>query len=244
VADARDNFFVGYLPPRPMRRWVAGAGAIGVLVIASLLALAQRDPGDATWDLSKQTEFAGELLAKPYPMLRISKPDGSIMTLLLVGEGKVGADDLISRFDGQHVRLKGHLLQRPVRSMLELSDAPDAVAPLNPAAPMATRASSSTPQRVTLRGEIVDPKCFLGAMKPGDGKTHKACATLCIRGGIPPVLMSVDERGALKDYLIVPDSLDAMLPYIADAVEVSGDVVETADLRIFCLKVATVRRVE
>ena len=41
----------------------------------------------------------------------------------------------------------------------------------------------------TLRGEIVDSKCYLGAMKPGDQKTHKACATLCIRGGIPPVLV-------------------------------------------------------
>ena len=30
---------------------------------------------------------------------------------------------------------------------------------------------------------------FDGAMKPGDGKTHKGCAALCLRGGIPPALM-------------------------------------------------------
>ena len=38
---------------------------------------------------------------------------------------------------------------------------------------------------VTLKGEIIDPKCYLGAMKPGGGKTHKACAMRCIAGGIP-----------------------------------------------------------
>jgi hypothetical protein len=44
-------------------------------------------------------------------------------------------------------------------------------------------------ERAQVRGEIVDSKCFLGAMKPGAGRGHKACATLCIDGGIPPVLV-------------------------------------------------------
>ena len=39
---------------------------------------------------------------------------------------------------------------------------------------------------VTVSGEIVDSKCFLGVMVPGAGKTHKECASLCLRGGIPP----------------------------------------------------------
>ena len=41
---------------------------------------------------------------------------------------------------------------------------------------------------VTLVGEVVDPKCWLGDMKPGDGKAHAACARLCMEGGIPPML--------------------------------------------------------
>jgi methionine sulfoxide reductase heme-binding subunit len=39
-----------------------------------------------------------------------------------------------------------------------------------------------------LNGEIVDPKCYFGAMNPGQGKTHLSCAVRCISGGIMPML--------------------------------------------------------
>ena len=48
---------------------------------------------------------------------------------------------------------------------------------------------------VELTGEIVDSKCFLGVMVPGSGKTHKDCASLCLRGGIPPALYVQDRAG-------------------------------------------------
>lgn len=47
----------------------------------------------------------------------------------------------------------------------------------------------------TLRGEIVDTKCYLGAMKPGRGKPHRDCASLCIRGGIPAALLVRTKSG-------------------------------------------------
>ena len=53
----------------------------------------------------------------------------------------------------------------------------------------------SAASRVTLRGEIVDSKCFLGVMVPGAGRTHKECASLCVRGGIPPALFVRDRHG-------------------------------------------------
>ena len=46
-----------------------------------------------------------------------------------------------------------------------------------------------------LVGEIVDTKCYLGAMKPGRGKPHRSCASLCIRGGIPAALLVRTETG-------------------------------------------------
>ncbi|MEO7310239.1 MAG: Rieske 2Fe-2S domain-containing protein [Chitinophagaceae bacterium] len=39
-----------------------------------------------------------------------------------------------------------------------------------------------------ITGEIIDPKCYFGAMNPGQGKTHLSCAVRCISGGIMPVL--------------------------------------------------------
>jgi hypothetical protein len=104
---------------------------------------------------------------------------------------------------------------------------------------------------VTLQGEIVDSKCFFGAMKPGEGKTHKACATLCIRGGIPPMLITLDSSGQQTDYLLVdPEgrglvgaSLEAILPFVADAVEVSGAVEQRGELRLLRIdSTNTIRR--
>ncbi len=40
----------------------------------------------------------------------------------------------------------------------------------------------------TITGEIIDPKCYFGAMNPGYGKPHLSCAVRCISGGIMPVL--------------------------------------------------------
>ena len=67
---------------------------------------------------------------------------------------------------------------------------------------------------VTLRGEIVDSKCFLGVMTPGQGKTHRACASLCLRGGIPPALFVEDRAGASRLVLLVSPAGDALDPAI------------------------------
>jgi hypothetical protein len=85
-----------------------------------------------------------------------------------------------------------------------------------------------------LAGEIVDYKCFLGAMKPGDGKTHKACAALCISGGIPPMLVSFDERGTRTYTVLVLDQ--GRTPDLAEAagepVRVSGRLEVKGGLRV------------
>jgi hypothetical protein len=88
--------------------------------------------------------------------------------------------------------------------------------------------------RATLRGEIVDTKCYLGAMKPGAGRPHKECATLCISGGVPPCLLFCDEQGNARTALLLdpsggPLSPDAF-PFIADPVEVVGDLEEQGGL--------------
>ena len=76
----------------------------------------------------------------------------------------------------------------------------------------------------TLAGEIIDPKCYFGAMKPGEGKIHKACATLCLRGGIPPMFMTTDEQGRHVYYLLTkPDGRGSNHDKL-QRVPVSGEV--------------------
>ncbi len=73
-------------------------------------------------------------------------------------------------------------------------------------------------EHVTLKGEIIDPKCYLGAMKPGGGKTHKACAMLCISGGVPPMLVTRDANKQETFYLLTTDqggvANELVLPFV------------------------------
>ena len=64
----------------------------------------------------------------------------------------------------------------------------------------------------TLRGEIVDIKCYLGVMKPAHGKPHRSCAARCISGGIPPVLMVKDRDGDTNYLLLVSAEFGQTLP--------------------------------
>lgn len=60
--------------------------------------------------------------------------------------------------------------------------------------------SSSGLKDTVVQGEIIDPKCYFGAMNPGSGKPHLSCATRCISGGIMPVLkytFNQEERFAI-----------------------------------------------
>jgi len=37
----------------------------------------------------------------------------------------------------------------------------------------------------TIKGEIIDTKCYLTGMMGGKGEEHKDCAIACIKGGLP-----------------------------------------------------------
>jgi hypothetical protein len=100
--------------------------------------------------------------------------------------------------------------------------------------------------RVTLQGEVIDPKCYLGAMRPGGGKTHKACAILCISGGIPPMLVTRDAENRETFYLLTTcdgaAANDSVLPFVGDLVEVQGNLLSTGDLLVLQLSPGGIRR--
>ena len=100
----------------------------------------------------------------------------------------------------------------------------------------------------TLRGEIVDSKCYLGVMKPGRGKPHRACATLCIRGGIPPVLRVETGSGEYRHFLLTDKAggaiNDRLLDLIAVPVEIAGRVLRTGDLLVLETDPKTIRRLD
>jgi hypothetical protein len=242
MPEARDEFFVGYVatPPR-LRRFLRRTVVVVLLIAisaAGVIAARQRDPGDGVWDLANQKEFVGRVTMAPYPMLALQQ-DAS--TLVLVGVGKVSAD-VAARFDGRTVRVRGTTLQRANLRMLEVDGGIEPLYAMQPTTKPPVAAASTT----TLHGEVIDPKCFAGAMKPGDGKTHKACAALCLRGGIPPALRTRAADGRETVYLIAAadggavtaEQLERLIAHVGEHVELTGQIAEHGDLKL--LRVTTI----
>lgn len=229
-----DEFYVGYLrtPPghlRFVRRlvWVMLAWIVALGVV---IALGMRDPGGATWDTSRERQWVGTVLTEPYPLLI---PDDGSDALLIVEMAKHGAHERVEPFGGAHARVRGFLLDRDGRRMIELTP-DDTAIEREPKVDLSVPPNPRPLGPVTLTGEIVDGKCYLGAMKPGDGMTHKSCATLCVRGGLPPMVVSREEGGAVFRLLVIDGSTELspeLLALIAEPVRVRGEEFELAGLR-------------
>lgn len=194
------EFYVNYFPvPARLKLSLRRAIPIALWVmalIAGAAALAMHHPGHGTWN-ADEVALEGLVVSNPWPALRIREADGRTATVLLVEYGKLGADRAIQAAGvaGRLARIHGTLIQRDGRRIMELAPRAGAIEPLqsSPAAQAAPAPLAWTVQtgpRITIEGEIVDPKCYLGAMRPGQGQVHRACARVCIAGGIPAGLIS------------------------------------------------------
>jgi hypothetical protein len=151
------------------------------------------------------------------------------------------------RLDGQMVGLKGTLIHRVNQTLIEVAN--DSIKPLDSAEKHLATAPAAQPVSLgqqTLIGEIVDSKCYLGVMNPGQLATHRACAIRCISGGIPPVLLVRQTNGAAFYFLLV--SRDgkpvnkAVLDLVAEPVEITGEVERQGELPVLRADPSTYRR--
>lgn len=245
----QQDFYVPYLPvsarQKRFLRFV-GPAVLWVFVVASLVAAySQSSPGSGVWETGVARSFHGTMHALPYPALFTDdRGDGRPGMLLLVEMGKHGCARAAS-FDGATVEVGGWPVHREGRWMLELEPGDAGIRRSTQHTPGPTLLAQAL-GRVTLHGEIVDSKCFLGVMKPGDGKTHKECATLCIMGGIPPMLVTRDRLGTPTFYVLIsetggPLSVDAY-PMIADPVEISGELERWGETLMLRVRASDIRR--
>jgi len=94
---------------------------------------------------------------------------------------------------------------------------------------------------MTLEGEIIDPKCYFGVMKPGFGKIHRSCAVRCVSGGIPPVLATTDQNN-ISEYYLLTDLKgkpinNEVLPYIGKPSKIKGLVEKMEDWYILKMSI-------
>ena len=250
-----DPFFIGWGKklPKGYARFLALVVAVMIGMAAGAafsIATTVNDPGDGhfEWGAGEQ-HFAGIITTRPYPVLHVpGREGGEPRAVMLSGEGKRGVQDISEPFDGKAVEATGILLKRGTIDMLQVggaigllpADSADA-ASLDGFAPPAPISLG----RYRLSGEICDGKCYQGAMRPGSGLAHKACANLCLIGGVPPVFVSSSAVEGSQYFLLSdPDGgplPDAMYDLMALYIDVEGEIERRGDLFVFRADLSTAR---
>jgi hypothetical protein len=233
-----NEFYVGYLPKAPaaiakriktLIAIVLVLGAVAAITFASV----QKTFAPSTFEYGNERNFEGVLESSPYPTLVVAASgagDHKPTRFLLAAAGKHGADSQVQRYAGKTVRLRGTLIYRDNQSMIELvkdsifmlADTDQVLAP-----PIDWGTFDLT-------GEIVDSKCYLGVMNPGNGKVHHDCAVRCLSGGIPPIFATNDFRD-IPAILVLTDAAGKPLPkqtllnLVAQPVRVHGKVLQTSN---------------
>lgn len=248
----RDEFYVGYLPvPSGVRSAVRARALVLVLAVALIgaaLAADMRPFPPKVFEWGKPRELTGWIQASPVPSLLVRRPGktdpAEVWTrYLLVRPGKRGAAADAAEYDGNRVELEGTLIYREDQAMIEVVPGSLRIASYGAGGPDPDFEALG---EHTLAGEIVDSKCYLGVMSPGATKPHRACATRCIAGGIPPVfLVRQDDGRALYLLLLSREGKtvnEEVLSMIAEPLEITGAVERHHDLLVLKADPATFRR--
>ncbi len=241
-----EEFYVGYLPTAPrrlgklIRNVCLALLGLAVLVALMLVFGLQKLPL-SVFEFGKVQDFEGIIQAQPYPTLLV-KNGASLAQFMLVAEGKHGAE--VARFDGKTVKLKATRIYRDGLTMLEV--VADSMQAVNDAAN--TNLPANDLGTFTLVGEIVDSKCYLGVMNPGETKVHRDCAVRCISGGIPPMLIARDAAGNKVALQLVSASgasvNEDVLDMVAEPVEITGQVWRQGEQLIFKADPKTYKRAQ
>jgi hypothetical protein len=199
------SFYIGYQDraPKSLARFLRVAIPVIIalaLVIGGFISSVQRGFNEGKFELGKSTQFTGFVEQYPIPMLRVeNERKYGYGNILLIGFGKFGADSTLAEmerfhgisFEENQVTLEGTLIYLGDMRLLELTEKKFSLLSWQKGKPISNLEKKFVGRR-QLKGEVIDPKCYFGVMKPGEGKTHRSCAIRCISGGIPPMLKTTD----------------------------------------------------
>lgn len=246
-----EDFYIGYLPKMP-KNLARVIKIFVVLVFAVAIGLAvlswigQKPFAKSVFEFGTVKDFEGTIQARPIPFLLVEKSEKNnglptFERYPLVAEGKHGAD--VQLFDGQRVKLKGTLIYREDLQMIEVIS--------NSIQTVETNQTIFDEKTInlgnfTLKGEIVDSKCYLGVMNPGQSKPHRDCAVACLRGGIPPLFIVKDSSGNVSELWLLSEKGESVnkeiLDFVAEPIEISGEVSQKGDQIFFKINPNQVKR--
>jgi hypothetical protein len=238
----KDEFYVGYLnQDLPETKSFLKSRLFLILgliaLVSAIFAFGQNKFKNSSFELSKLTEISGVFHEKPYPMLKVKDVDGAYKSVLLLGFGKFGAAGGLAEIspemnlESKILSLKGTLIYYDGKTFLQLeNNLTNTFKVGDSELDIQTQNSLGS---ITIKGEVVDPKCYFGVMKPGKGKIHRSCAVRCLSGGIPPVFVTTNSKGESNYFLITDRSgnkIDnTILTYVGKPIEISGKLEQIDD---------------
>ena len=249
-----DDFYVPYIDgslgsktKQVIKRFAISSIAL-IVVSALLFSFSQKPFKNSTFELLSETKITGTFHENPYPMLRVEVAKNTYKNILLLGFGKSSANPFLERIqnevkdlNGKTLSIEGNLIYYNGKTLIQITNDEKVILEEGTKQKPISKVAIS---KMTLRGEIIDPKCFFGVMKPGKGKIHRSCAVRCISGGIPPVLATTDNNNISQYYLITdlkgnPINQD-ILPFIGKPSEITGTVEKMEDWFLLKIKVSDI----
>jgi hypothetical protein len=250
----KEDFYIGWqnsAPPGFVKhiRKVLAALLLLIASLAVILGLYQKKFDSGNFEFGKITEVKGVYSNSPVPLLKIPgekdiSGNYSTVTIPLIGFGKFGAQTVMKNLEKQagsslqdkEITLRGTLLYNDGKLLMQVEEKDNSNLRMTNK-PIQERKQVKENSFITeLKGEIVDPKCFFGVMKPGEGKVHKDCAIRCILGGIPPMLRVRDQDGNSSYYILAGKQgkpiNEQLKSFIAEPVSITARVVIQDDWKI------------
>jgi hypothetical protein len=256
IMKQNNDFYIGWMDKAPASysrhiKKVIILLACLVLIAALILSLQQRKFSTASFEFGQLTEITGTYQQAPVPAVKVKTDqdvfgNSTYLTIPLVGYGKFGAEGIISSLEKEHntplngkeVVLKGTLLYSDGKTLLQVDKNDNPLVSINKPL-LKTLTTRQDLGFVEVKGEIIDPKCYFGVMKPGHGKPHRDCAIRCIEGGMDPVFYVRNDKGEANYYLIVGADgrkiNDQLKDYIAEPVSLKAKAVQIDDWTVLYL---------
>jgi hypothetical protein len=254
-----EEFYIGYQPQAPKQtasfvKKVIVVVGLGICVVALILAWGQKKFSPSVFDYGINSTVEGYYFERPVPHIAVplginSGGKEAFQNVVLVGFGKAGATNVMTKlqsrkgnsFEGAKIELTGFMIYGNGKALLQVTeeDNSNIVFLSGATAPVQILDSMSV---TTINGEIVDPKCYFGVMKPGQGKAHRSCAIRCIAGGIPPVFHASEKE---EYFLIVNENWqpvnEEVLNLVGDQIVITGKEIVWNDWRILKVNTADLR---
>ncbi len=234
---AEDEFFSGYSKlPRGVKRFLVKFIPLLFVGVALFGFFVPRLHDQFNSGKFARGDIQGFLVNAPVPHLLVPRKgkveSGSQFSrYLLSAPNKAGVSAKVTDHVGKWVNIKGTVAHRGNLTLMTASKAEPVGAPAN--APAAPEPGVELGE-FSLKGQILDGKCYPGVMKPGQGKTHRACAIRCISGGVPAVFLSQNDQGDPLYFLLADSAGKAVnkqvLDLVADPIEITGKVTQYGDL--------------